>query len=329
VWRGSSGPFILLAACAGTGKHGGSADADSDTDTDTDTESGTGTGTGTDTGTESGTDSETDSGSDTGTGLDPFVEGTWRMTNLTFTLPEVLTDDVVQNLVQENIDEQVLNWIVDLRDRDGDTCAFTTGAATTADGGATYAWDLVSLPVEGTADCTDAGFGIPAGDGTIDLVEIPVEGKAISFLFRIHEATMDGVLGVLPAVTGTTAGKITAIDADTIPLGDLGATLCGLLADDVGALDDYDDDCDNLFACLAGDPPPDAAWDCDADGTPPDSDVAGEPAWTLEADFRANEAELAGVTLRGSKYLISRDSPGLTSREFSGAEERAPDPSAV
>ncbi len=280
--------FFGVLACAGTGKHGGGGDADSDSDTDSGT--GTGTGTESDSDSESGTESDTD----TGTGLEPFARGTFRMTNLTFTSPEVLTDDVVQNLVQENIDELVLNWLIDLRDRAGDECAFTTGAATTADGGATYAWDLVSVPVEGTADCTDAGFGIPAGDGTIDLVEIPVEGKAISFLFRIREATMVGTFGVLPAVTGTSAGKITAVDADTIPLGDLGATLCGLLADDVGALDDYDDDCDNLFACLAGDPPPDAAWDCDVDGTPPDSDVLGEPAWTLEADFRANDATLAG-----------------------------------
>lgn len=284
---------VLLVACAKTGSKPARGDADSDSDTDSESGTGTDTGTGTESETDTGSETMTDTASESDT-TPPFEGGTYRITRFEFTAPDVLVDDVVRGLVDTNIDERTMNWLIDLRDRVREACHYTTGSAVTDDLGVTYDWEALYPPVEGSAHCEDAGLRIPGADRTIDVIDIPVKGE-ILLVFRIREAFLEATFGMDPEVTGTMTGKITVAEADDVPLGDLGATLCGLLAGDAGALDDYDDDCANLDACLDGRAPPDAGWDCDTDGNAPDTEAAGEPAWTLEADYDATSAALVGA----------------------------------
>jgi hypothetical protein len=103
---------------------------------------------------------------------------------------------------------------------------------------------------------------------------------------------MTGVYGDSPRATGDVTAKITVDASFDVQIDDLGKTLCGLLGDDDGLAGVYEDDCLNIRACADGTPPPDATWECGVDGHPPDTDVAGAPAWAVAATYEANPANI-------------------------------------
>jgi len=110
----------------------------------------------------------------------------------------------------------------------------------------------------------------------------------VPILLPLREVVIEGTYGAW--VTGTISAKIPMSEARDVDVVDLGMTLCGLLAADNGDFGDLEDDCRNVEACL-DEPPPDAAWDCAADGNLPDTATDCGPAWTLLACFEARPVE--------------------------------------
>jgi len=269
--RAFLGTWALLSSLTGCGEQSSddNGDADSDVDTDTDTDA------------------------DTGDAI--------RLDYLDLTTPDLLHNIVIANLIQHNVDDFTLNWLIQLDPPSGATCGFTTGAALTAPPDCAndctdFTFETDYPPSTGTGDCSETDFRIPSGTEVIASVDIPIHGD-VFIVLPLREAALTGAWGASrPRATGAITAKITLADAVDIPIEDLQETLCGLLGDDGGEAGNLDDDCLNLLACDAGETPPDPDWVCDDPkdgGNPPDSDVDGEPAWIVGGEYEANFVNLA------------------------------------
>ncbi len=269
-----AGLGLLLTGC-GEETSGDAGDADTDVDTDADT------------------DGDTDTGG---------VGDLLRLVYLDLQAPDALDNIIVEALINDNMDDYTLNWLIELGPPNGETCSYRSGAAlpdedsctdcdTSGCGDCTaFIFETDYPPGTGDADCTDADFRVPEGDGVIDTVDIPVRGKPFIVL-PLREAALSGAYGSSPDATGQIDAKITLEAAVGVEVEDMGQTLCALLSGDNGAPVDYKDDCLNILACDAGKTPPDDTWTC-GDGNPPDTDVGGEPAWSLTGQYEADWADL-------------------------------------
>jgi hypothetical protein len=268
---------LLIGGC-GEQSTGDAGDADTDVDTDADT------------------DADTDSDAD--------GDGVLRIEFLDLVAPDALDNALVENLINENIADYTLNWLIELGPPNGGTCTYRSGAALVdedscaecdtagvCDDCTAFIFETEYPPGEGNADCSDADFRVPEGTGVIETVDIPVRGDPFIVL-PLREASLGGAYGSGPDATGTINSKITLADAVAVEIEDLGMTLCGLLGGDNGDLGNFDDDCLNILACDAGKTPPEATWNCDSSGNPPDTDVDGEPAWALTGDYEADWVDL-------------------------------------
>lgn len=197
------------------------------------------------------------------------------LTALTITAPAALAEDGPQELVDEALASGELVWLIavgldgsfrtGVGTCDGSDCAFSAEDAQVAAGEAAFdpGTGALRLPAEGSAD--------------LDLVSLPAPSEDP---LHLEELTLTATIGndgnCIGArtergweVAGEIRSKITVDEAEGIDIEGLGSSLCDYLAG---------------TGCADGDP---ESWP-----RPPDTDVGGDPAWTLSADIAAIGVEI-------------------------------------
>ena len=221
-----------------------------------------------------------------------------RLRSLRFTAPDVLTNLLLDNLLNDslNVEPPVFVWLIQLQSADGSTLRLRTGTGILVPGAIpTFRFAAPDYPpgdgLVRTAECSFEPTGDPIPRIAIAVWE---EGAASPdppwLVLPLREVEVGGTfnaeqpgIGTYDAATGawsdggTIVGKIAVADARSTVIDVLGMTLCGLLSRDDGVAGNPADDC-------ASDP---ADWDY-----PPDTTAGTEPAWSATATYAASAVQI-------------------------------------
>jgi len=224
-----------------------------------------------------------------------------RMIYFDLQAPNNLDNEVLERLMLEGFDNGDFIWLIQFTgvddgstDTDGVMHLFTGSGETVGEFGVSNCFRFTDtttwLPADADMDTSGNDMSWPAGEAKINitvpvfktdedtgvkdlLLELPLkELEVASGTFSADRTTIGAAASCLTD-GAVLRGLITVEDAKGVVIEEMGLTLCGLLSGDKGTdLDKPDDDCQR----------PIAEW-----SEPPDAELTGEPAYTMQACFSA------------------------------------------
>ncbi|MBN1773837.1 MAG: hypothetical protein JXB32_21430 [Deltaproteobacteria bacterium] len=220
-----------------------------------------------------------------------------RLRTLTILSPTAMRNAVLQQLIFDSMENEDFLWLIRFTGKGTGTMTLRTGSGQEVAGRAcTYSY-LPAPYAPGEMQMTETGLSFALLGDPIAQIDVPMWSEGTAYpdppLLTLPLRNLD-IGGTFSAdylyigsynegtdewtEAGTLSGAVTAADAQATIIEDLGMTMCGLLSGSTGAPSNPADDCD-------GGPP---GWDPTSWLRPPDTEVGGEPAYSMTATFAAS-----------------------------------------